>query len=168
MEALLVNKVAQSGLITIDLEKYYPTCQIIEFDLKKYLFHGLILKEKEFRIAIKEHDWSQYGGATVLVYCSADAIIPMWSYMLVVSSLHGIAADVFCGTKTEYLKDYYRKFFKNMDISPYKNGKIILKGCGTKNIPEAAYLEATNKLREVASSIMFGEPCSTVPVYKRK
>ncbi len=163
----MVNKVAASGLITLKLEEYWPNMPLVAFDLKDYLFRELILKEKDFREAIKEHDFSQYEGKTLLVFCSADAIIPAWAYMLVAASASPYAADIYQGTEEEYLRDHYRRVIKQFDPSEYADQRIVVKGCGDRNVPPAAYLEVTSVLRPVAKSIMFGEPCSTVPVYKQ-
>lgn len=163
----LVNKVEKSDLVTINLENFYPQDSLHEFDLKDYLFRGLILREKDFRQAVAEHDWSQYQGGILLVFNSADAIIPMWAYMLIGIASSDFAKAVYHGTKDEYVAAYYRDFLANYDITPHKNGKIILKGCGKKPVPPSAYMELTRLLKPHVKSIMFGEPCSTVPIYKR-
>ena len=163
----LVNKVAASGLITLKLEEYWPAEPLVSFDLKDYLFMELILKEKDFREAIKEHDFSQYQDKVLLVYCSADAIIPAWAYMLVAAAAAPYASDIYQGTEEEYLRDHYRAVVRGFDVADYEGQRIVVKGCGDRAVPPAAYLEVTAKLRPVARSIMFGEPCSTVPVYKR-
>ena len=163
----MVNKVAASGLITLKLEEYWPKTSLVSFDLKDYLFKELILKEQDFRDAIKEHDFSQYEGKTLLVYCSADAIIPAWAYMLVAASAAPYAADIYQGTEEEYLRDHYRRVIKQLDPADYEGERIVVKGCGDRDVPPAAYLEIASLLRPVAKSIMFGEPCSTVPVYKQ-
>ena len=167
-EQPLVNRVANSGLITLDLERFYPNAETAVFDLKDYLFQGLILREKDFREVVKNHDWSQYAGKTLLVHCSADAIIPMWAYMLVSTAATPFAADIFQGSPDEWLRAAYRENIAGLDIEPYKNQRLVIKGCGDKPVPPAAYLAISRRLQPVAKSIMFGEPCSTVPVYKRK
>lgn len=164
----LVNRVMKSPLITLNLEKDYPTVPIKEFDLKEFLFKGLILKEKDFREQVAEFDWSEYSGHVICVICSADAIIPMWAYMLIASEARDQVEDVFWGSREEYLRDHYRKVLNQRDWSEYENKLIVLKGCSTKPVPAAAYLELTKLLRPYARSIMFGEPCSTVPIYKKK
>lgn len=166
-EKVLINRVAQSGIITINLENYYPVAEFADIDLKDYLWQSLILREKEFRQALKETDWEQYKGKIVIIYCSTDAIIPLWAYMLIASSLEGIAQDLFCGSKVEYLKLHYRKVFDQLDLAPYKDQRIVIKGCGEKAIPPAVYADVLTKLKPHAQSIMYGEPCSTVPVFKR-
>ncbi|HHJ50763.1 MAG TPA: DUF2480 family protein [Phaeodactylibacter sp.] len=168
MDKPLVNRVAKSGLITISPEDYFPKGEIKNFDLKDYLFQGLILREKEFRTALKEHDWSAYKDQHVLVFCSTDAIIPMWAYMLVSSYLREVARSVFQGTPDEFIKHEMLRAIENIREEDYRDRRIILKGCGEKPVPPAAYAALVWKLQPVAKSIMFGEPCSTVPVFKKK
>ena len=163
----MVNKVAASGLITLKLEEYWPQQPLVTFDLKDYLFMELILKEKDFRAAVKEHDFSQYQDKVLLVYCSADAIIPAWAYMLVAAAAAPYASDIYQGTESEYLRDHYRQVVQSLNAEDYTGQRVVVKGCGDRDVPPAAYLEITAKLRPVARSIMFGEPCSTVPVYKQ-
>jgi hypothetical protein len=167
MENVLVNRVAESGIITINLEDNYPSKAMLVFDIKDYLFHRLILKEKDFRDALKVHDWTQYQDKITLIVCTADAIIPLWAYMLVTQHLSEIAADIFVGSEAEYLNAYYNDVIKSMPVSQYKDQRIVIKGCSNKPVPAAAYAYMTQALRPYALSIMFGEPCSTVPVYKR-
>ncbi|MBK8702005.1 MAG: DUF2480 family protein [Saprospiraceae bacterium] len=166
-EQILVNKVDNSGLITIDLEKYYPQQSLFAFDLKDYLFQGLILKEKDFREALKAHDWNIYQGGVLCVFCSSDAIIPVWAYMLVSSHAAGHAAEVFTGNKENYLMTWYEKTIRDLDIATFEGKRIVIKGCSDKPVPASAYAAITSKLIPAAQSIMYGEPCSTVPVYKR-
>lgn len=163
----LVNRVAASGLITIRLEDYFPETELALFDLKDYLFMGLILKEKDFREALKNHDWSQYAGKNLAVFCSADAIIPTWAYMLVTVNAAPFANDVFQGTPDEFYKLAFQKALDRLDASQFQDQRIVIKGCGDKPVPLSAYVELTRKLQPYARSIMFGEPCSTVPVFKR-
>lgn len=163
----LVNRVANSGLITLNLEDYYPKQEIATFDLKGFLFMEMILKEKDFRAALKEHNWTQYEGKILTVLCSADAIIPVWAYMLVATYAEPFATDIFQGTTEEYLKAVYRGVLKDMDFSQYEGKRIVIKGCSNEPVPPAAYLALTTKLRPFAQSIMYGEPCSTVPIFKR-
>lgn len=163
----IVNRVANSGLITLNLENYFPKAEIASFDLKGFLFMEMILKEKDFRAALKEHDWAQYEGKILTVFCSADAIIPVWAYMLVTTYAEPFAADIFQGTTEEYLKANYREVLKDIPYSDYEGKRIVIKGCSNKPVPPAAYLELTRQLRPFAQSIMYGEPCSTVPIFKR-
>ena len=165
--AELVNRVAKSGLITLKLEDFWPQQALAHFDLKDYLFMELILKEKDFRTALKEHDWSQYSGKTLLVYCSTDAIIPVWAYMLVASAAADAGAEVFLGEETAFLQNHFNQAIAALDVESYRDQRIVVKGCSDKEVPPSAYLEITAKLRPLVRSIMYGEPCSTVPIYKR-
>jgi hypothetical protein len=164
----IVNKVAESGLITLDLEDFYPKDEIMGFDLKEYLFMGMILKEKDFRAALQNLDWETFRGKMVAVYCSADAIIPLWAYMLVSTNLSGIANKVFAGTPDEMRKQLFIEKIREINNTEYKDQRVIIKGCGDLDIGDYAYVEITNKLTPVVKSLMYGEPCSTVPVYKKK
>ncbi|MBX2892514.1 MAG: DUF2480 family protein [Saprospiraceae bacterium] len=168
LEQPLVNRVAQSGLLTIDLEELYPTGEIVPFDLKDYLFMGLILKEKDFREALKAHDWSQYEGKNLAVFCSADAIIPMWAYMLVATHAATFASDVALTTPDLFAETAFLRKLATLNMDDYAGKRIVVKGCSDKPVPPSAYMEITRRLQPVAQSIMFGEPCSTVPVYKKK
>lgn len=163
----LVNRVAQSGLITLNLEEHFPSAEMVDFDLKDYLFMELILKEKDFRAALKEHDWTQYEGKVLLVFCSTDAIIPVWAYMLVATYAQPYATAIYQGTQEEYLKQYYEQVVSTFPVNEYEDKRIVIKGCSDKPVPPAAYLALTRALRPFAKSIMYGEPCSTVPIYKK-
>ena len=167
MEQILINRVANSGLVTIDLEEFYPAGEVVGFDLKDYLFMGMILKEKDFREALKAHDWAQYAGKNLAVYCSVDAIIPLWAYMLVASYAAAHALDVVLGTPDQFTEIAYLKKLAAIDPNDYAGKRLVIKGCSDKPVPASAYLEITRRLQPVALSIMFGEPCSTVPVYKK-
>ena len=168
MNEVFVNKVAESGLISFDLEEYYPKGEIKVFDLKGYLFMELILKEKDFRAALQTTDWEQYKGANVAITCTADAIIPMWANMLVASYLQPYAAQVVFGDEKKLIGTLLLKNLAAVKGEDYTDSRVVVKGCGDLNIPEAAYVEITNILRPFAKSIMYGEPCSTVPIYKKK
>ena len=163
----LVNRVASSGLITLNLEEYFPAAEVALFDLKDYLFHGLILKEKDFRASLKEHDWEQYKGKQLLVFCSMDAIIPVWAYMLVSAYATPVAADIYQGTEEEFYKLSFQQTLNGIDFAEYEGKRIVIKGCSDKPVPPSAYAELTKRLQPFAQSIMYGEPCSTVPVFKR-
>ncbi len=163
----LVNRVTNSGIKTINLEEYFPKTEMIELDLKPFLFKELILKEKDFRLALKEHDWNEYEGKVLLVFCSSDAIIPMWAYMLVSAAAAPIAADVFQGDRQTYLTHHFKNVISQVDYSGYEGDRVVIKGCGEKDVPASAYQEITRKLQLYAQSIMYGEPCSTVPIFKR-
>lgn len=168
MEGPIVNKVAESALITINLEDYLPSEEVKVFDLKDYLFKGLILKEKDFRLALQETDWSSYQNQTILITCTADAIIPMWAHMLVASHLQPHAAAVFFGTHEAFKNEQLLKNIASVEPSAFQDKRIVIKGCGSQPISEAAYVAITTKLLPVAKSIMYGEPCSTVPIFKKK
>jgi Protein of unknown function (DUF2480) len=168
MSDTLVNRVANSVVSTLDLASLYPVHDTMVFDLKPFLFMELILKEKDFREALKMHDWAQYQGKHVAVTCSADAIIPVWAYMLVASYLAPVAATVVKGTEDEMKQEILLRNIRSLDGTAFVGQRVVVKGCGDLPIGEAAYLEVTNKLMPVARSIMYGEPCSTVPVFKRK
>ncbi len=165
----IINKVAESGLITIDLEKYLPHKEdMIVFDLKDFLFMGMILKEKDFREALKQHNWEKYRNKNVAITCSADAIIPVWAYMLVISYLQPLAKQTMVGNEKEMYKATIIKNISSINVGEFEGKRIVLKGCGETPIDDFAYAEATKVLLPVAKSIMYGEPCSTVPVYKKK
>ncbi|MEO6844934.1 MAG: DUF2480 family protein [Ginsengibacter sp.] len=166
MEEAIINKVAQSGLVTLDLEKFYPDEEIKVFDLKDYLFMELILKEKDYREALKNVDWSIYESKIVAICCSTDAIIPLWAYMLAVAYLEPVAKDIIFGKEAEVLDILFLKNILKIDAKEFEGKRIVVKGCGDKKVPESAYIEITKILRPVVKSIMFGEPCSTVPIYK--
>jgi hypothetical protein len=167
MEEEIVNKVASSGLVNIDLEDFYPAGRRMTIDLTEVLFQGLILREKDFREWLKTHNWEQYRDSYVAVFCSTDAIIPIWAYMLVSASLEGLVKKSVFGTLKELETSLYQDIIQNMDILPYIDQRVIIKGCGNLPVPESAYVMLTNRLRPVAKSIMYGEACSTVPVYKK-
>jgi Protein of unknown function (DUF2480) len=168
MSEVFQNKVAESGIITLDLEQYYPKGEVIVFDMKDYLFMGLILREKDFREALKNIDLETYTDKNVAVTCSADAIIPVWAYMLVSAYLQPVAATVLFGTKEETQLKLLLGNIAAIDTEQFTDKRVVIKGCGEIPISEAAYLQVTSQLRPVAKSIMYGEPCSTVPIYKKK
>lgn len=168
MSEPIINKVAESGLITLDLEKWYPKGENVVFDLKNHLFMGLILKEKDFREALKTLDWEPYRDKNVAVTCSVEAIIPVWAWMLVVSYLQPVAKEVTLGDEKELHKTLFLKNLAAIDVNEYLDKRVVIKGCGETPIGDFAYLEITKLLRPVAKSIMYGEPCSTVPVYKKR
>jgi hypothetical protein len=168
MSEAIINKVSESALVTLDLETLYPTEEPVVFDLKNYLFMGLILKEKDFREALKNLDITPYTGKTVAVTCSTDAIIPMWAYMLVAGILQPVAANIYFGGAEEVKKQILLQNIARLNANDYAEKRVVIKGCGELPVGEAAYLEATKLLRPVAKSIMYGEPCSTVPIFKKK
>ena len=162
------NKVAESGLITINLEQYYPDHQPMPLDLKNFLFMEMLLKEKDFREALDQHDWTQYNNRDVAVYCSTDAIVPMWAYMLVASKLTEVARSIISGTPEEAFKQVFIQNIHQVNAAPFEGKRVVVKGCGDGPVPEYAYAEISIKLLPVVKSLMYGEPCSSVPVYKRK
>lgn len=165
----IVNKVKQSDkLVTIDLQKYFDDTPKVELDLKQFLFKGMILKEEDFRKQLDEYDWSQYEGQYVTVFCSTDAIISKWAYMLVGKHLAGYAKEVFKGRKEDILFELYRRKLDKLDWSSYEDKFVILKGCSSKEkpVPESVYLYATQRLVPHVKKLMYGEACSNVPVYR--
>jgi len=163
----IVNKVAESGIITLDLAPYIPAADsLATFDLKPFLFREMILKEKDYRAALQTHDWAQYEDKHVAIMCSVDAIVPVWAYMLAASYLQPVAASVYFGTTDEMIKALVTQHVNEIDATEYTDKRVVIKGCGDTPIPDAAYVIVTHHLRPVAKSIMYGEPCSTVPIYK--
>ena len=168
MSDLLNNKVAESGILTIDLASFLPANEFILFDIKPFLFMELILKEKEFRAALLTTDWTNYKDKVVGIICSADAIIPMWANMLIVSALNPFAKAVYFGNENKAREQQLLESIGSLNINEYNDQRVVIKGCGDTPIGESAYIAITQKLRPVVKSIMYGEPCSTVPVYKKK
>jgi hypothetical protein len=163
----IINRVANSSLMTFNLEDLYPKGTMEVVDLKDLLFQGLILREKDLRDFIKNHDWKNYQDKNVAVYCSADAVIPTWAYMLVGISLQPFATKIVFGSPDELLSQLYQDALVLMDWEKFRNAKVVIKGCSDLAVPESAYLTAATCLRPIASSILYGEPCSTVPLYKQ-
>jgi len=163
----IFNKVATSGLLTIDLEDIYPEGERAVVDIAAQLWQGLALKEKDFREWIKSNDWEQYRDALVAVRCSADAIVPHWAFMLVASALSGIARKVFFGTPALLESVVFSELVSSLDRETYRDARVVIKGCSQREVPGSAYVDLVNHLQPVVKSLMFGEPCSTVPVFKR-
>jgi hypothetical protein len=163
----IINRVATSSIKTLDLEDYYVAGERVLLDIKDQLYQGMILKEKPFRDFIKSHEWSQYVDKFVAVTCSEDAIVPTWAYMLLASSLAPFAKTVVFGSVQDLEAKIYDDVLAEIDWQQYKDAKVVIKGCSKVKVPTAAYVEATRRLRSYAASIMFGEPCSTVPVFKK-
>ena len=163
-----VNKVAQSGLVTLDPAAFYPEGERVVYDIKDNLFMELILKEKDFREFVKGHDWTQYDGKFVAVTCTADAIVPAWAYMLLANRLAPYAKEVVFGDADVLETVLFVKSIAKLDIEQYRDQRIVIKGCGDIPVPVSAYVELTKKLTPVVKSLMFGEPCSTVPIYKKR
>lgn len=164
----IVNRVAKSPLITFDLEAYYPEGKRIVLDIKDWLYEGLILREKEFRSHVSEHDWSQYQGVYVALTCSTDAIIPGWAYMLLSSRLQPYSKKTVVGDLEQLETLLFQEVIANIDITPFQDKPVIIKGCSNKPVPANAYLWITAKIQTVAKSVMYGEACSSVPLFKRK
>lgn len=165
----IINRVANNkNLITFDLEEYYQKGNRIVFDIKDWLFEGLILKEKDFRNHVSDHNWEQYKDSYVALSCSSEAIIPGWAYMLLTSALIPFAKKVVVGSLEDLETNLYQENITNLDITPYQDKLMIIKGCANKPVPESAYIALIQKLQPVAKSIMYGEACSSVPLYKRK
>ncbi|UKJ08217.1 DUF2480 family protein [Solitalea lacus] len=164
----IVNKVASSGLISFDLSAYYHNGERIEYDIKENLFHGLILREKDFREFVKDHDWAQYEGKNVAIICSADAIVPTWAYMLLATKLEPFVNRLVFGNLEVLETVLFRDALTKIDLEQYRDQRVVVKGCGDIPVPVSAYVEISALLRPIVKSIMYGEPCSTVPLYKRK
>ena len=162
------NRVKESGLITLDLGDFKPSGQMLSIDLADQLWQGLVLKEKDFRTWISSNNWDEYADKNVHVHCSVDAIIPTWAYMLVGSELNKVSANFVIGTKEDLEKALILTKIQSLDLSEFNDGRIIIKGCSDISAPEYAMTELCKRLQTVAKSIMYGEPCSTVPVFKRK
>jgi len=166
-KSTIVNRVAQSALITIDLDSFFPKEKIESIDLKDFLFNGFILKEKEFRQKVKATEWSVYKDKVVNVFCSEDAIIPMWAYMLISSKLSPHCLEHFHGSKDEVKEKFVLRKIQEIDESVYESKSLVIKGCGEEKVSPEIYFAITEKLQPVVKSLMFGEPCSTVPIYKK-
>lgn len=164
----IVNKVAQSGLVSLDLAELYPKGERVLYDIKDNLFHGLILREKDFREFVKEHDWSSYTGKHIAIICSADAVVPTWAYMLLANKLAPFASSVIFGNLETLETILFQQALDRQDLEVYRDQRVVIKGCGDIAVPTSAYVEITKKLTGIVKSIMYGEPCSTVPIYKRK
>ncbi len=162
----IINKVATSGLISLDLEELYPHGKRAIFDLAPMLWEGIAVKEKDFRAFVKDHDWSQYRGQLVAVHCSVDAIIPTWAYMLVATQLQPFAEFVTQGDADHLERAIFTRFVQQLDTGAWRDARVVVKGCSKLPVPLNAYVELTAKLLPVVKSLMFGEPCSTVPLYK--
>ncbi len=165
-EAPVINKVAASGLVTLDLEELYPQGERFIFDLKPLLWQEIAVKEADLRAFVKEHDWTQYAGKYVAVHCSVDAIIPTWAYMLIATQLQPHAVFVTQGDGEALERALFTRFVQQLDVEPWRNARVVVKGCSKLPVPLNAYVELAAKLLPVVKSLMFGEPCSTVPLYK--
>lgn len=168
IQETFVNKVAQSGLVTLDPADFYPSGERVIYDIKGNLFHELILREKDFRDFVKGHDWTQYQDKIVGITCTADAIVPAWAYMLLANRVAPYAKAVVFGNAETVEAKLFEKQIELLDVEKYRDERIVIKGCGDTPVPVDAYVSLTAKLTPVVKSLMFGEPCSTVPIYKRK
>lgn len=164
----IINRVANSKLVTIDLEDYYPKGERMLFDIKDWLLEGLVLREKDFRQLAGAHNWQQYQNIYVALTCSTDAIIPAWAYMLLATHLEPYATKIVIGDLDTLELSIFQDIISGLDVSEFKDQPIIIKGCSNKPIPDNAYIQLTAKLKPIAKSIMYGEACSSVPLYKRQ
>jgi hypothetical protein len=164
----IVNRVANSKLVVIDLEDYYPTGKRMVFDIKDWLYEGLVLREKEFRAQVMAHNWGQYQDAYVALTCSTDAIVPAWAYMLITMHLEPFTKKILIGDLEQLEVSLYQSIIENLDIESYRGKPLIIKGCSNKPVPVNAYILLSQKLKPIAQSIMYGEACSSVPLYKKK
>lgn len=167
MEGEIINRVANSGLITFNLEDLFPEGERVLYDIKDNLWQGIALKEKDFRDFVKEHDWSIYRDKYVAINCSVDAIIPTWAYMLLTTKITPFAKKVVFGTLQDLEEQLFEDELSKINIDDYTDGRIVIKGCSDKEVPESAYVRLTALLQPVAKILMYGEPCSTVPLYKK-
>ncbi len=168
MSEEIVNRVANSNLVVIDLEDYYPKGRRVVIDIKDWLYEGLVLREKDFRVRVTEHDWFQYLDSYVALICTSDAIVPSWAYMLLTISLEPYAKQIVIGDLERLETSLYQTIIENLDVTPYKDKSLIIKGCSSKPVPANAYISLSKKLKPVARSIMYGEACSAVPLFKKK
>ena len=168
MEEEIINRVANSKLITVDLEDYYPKGNRILFDIKDWLLEGLVLREKDFREQVSLHDWSQYQDSYIALTCSTDAIIPAWAFMLISIQLQPFAKKIIIGDLESLETSIYQDIINDLDVSDFQDKPLIIKGCSKKPVPQNAYIMLSNKLKPIAKSIMYGEACSSVPLYKNK
>ena len=168
MSEEIVNRVANSKLVVIDLEDYYPTGKRMVFDIKDWLYEGLVLREKEFRAQVMAHNWGQYQDAYVALTCSTDAIVPAWAYMLITMHLEPFTKKILIGDLEQLEVSLYQSIIENLDIESYRGKPLIIKGCSNKPVPVNAYILLSQKLKPIAQSIMYGEACSSVPLYKKK
>ncbi|ARA94708.1 hypothetical protein AWN76_017140 [Rhodothermaceae bacterium RA] len=163
----ITNRVAESDIDVYSLDDLWDGGEVVEFDIEPFLVEGLILREKVFREHVQAHDWAQYDGRHVAVYCSADAIVPTWAYMLIAAKLHGIARSVAFGRRADLVRDHFVRALEAEDWSRFRDRIVVIKGCGTGTVPVDAYMLATQKLQGVARKLMYGEPCSSVPLWRR-
>ena len=166
-EEQIINKVANSPLVTFDLEEFFEPGERILLDIKDQLYEGLVLREKPFREFIKNHDWSQYENKFVAIGCSTDAIVPTWAYMLLAIALNPFAKRMVFGSLVDLEVENYRSALSKIDWASFRDAKVVVKGCSKVNVPVAVYVDVADRLKPYAGSLMFGEPCSTVPLFKK-
>ena len=164
---MIENKVTNSSLLTLDLEEWYPESDVMQIDIADLLVEGLLLREKDFRTFISENNWSQYQDKHVALFCSTDAIIPRWAWMLLSTSLQPYAKTIVFGDAQTLVEELYRQKIAALNVEEYRDQRVVIKGCSKKAVPVQAYVQITARLSPVVKSIMYGEPCSTVPVFKR-
>ena len=164
----IVNRVAESDLKIFNLEELWDGKEIVELDIAPWLYEGMIVREKDFRQIVKDHAWTDYADQHVAIFCSADAIVPTWAFMLIASKLESIAASVALGKKNDLVKNYFSARIAATDLSDYEDSIVVIKGCGSGVVPVEAYVDAMHRMQGVAKKIMYGEPCSSVPLWRRK
>ena len=163
----LINRVEESDITVFNLEDLWDERPVVELDIEPFLFEGLVVREKDFREKVKAHDWAQYADQHVAVYCSADAIVPTWAYMLIGSKLEAIARSTALGRQADLIRDHFVRALEHVDWSEYEGIPVVIKGCGSRLVPPSAYMLVTQKMQSVAAKIMYGEPCSSVPLWRR-
>ncbi|MCT8339188.1 DUF2480 family protein [Flavobacteriaceae bacterium TK19130] len=168
MENEIINRVANSKLVTFDLEEFYPQGERVTIDISQWLLEGIVLKEKDFRVAIKNFNWGQYSNSYIALHCSTDAIVPGWAYMFVALEASKVAKKVVVGSLEELESQLFTEIINGMDLSEFQDKPVIIKGCSRKPVPQSAFVLLAQKLQPVARSIMYGEACSAVPLFKRK
>ena len=162
------NRVANSGIVNVDLSDYAPKENILELDLKQFLFDGLVLKEKEFRVALKEFDFNKYDSKVVAVFCGASVIVPMWAYMLITTYLNNANAKIYFGNKNKVTQAIIKENIDSINVDDYKEKRVIVNGCSNIKLSEGLFIAITKKLQKNVKSLMFGEACSAVPIFKNK
>lgn len=168
MSETIINRVANSALITFNLEDYYHGGERVVYDIRQNLFQDLILKEKDFRAFVKEHNWQQYEGKNVALTCTTEAVIPTWAYMLLTTAISPYANLVVFGNLEALEQALFQQALAKIDLEQFKDQKVVIKGCSKVEVPVFAYVEIIRLLQPIAKSLMYGEPCSTVPIYKVK
>lgn len=163
----IINRVAESAIEVYNLDALWDQREVAEVDISPFLFHGLVLREKLFREEVKAHDWAQYADQHVALYCTTDAIVPTWAYMLIAAKLNGRARSVAFGRAQDLIRDHFIRTLESEDWSAYEDRIVVIKGCGSKIVPDVAYMLATQKLQAVARKLMYGEPCSSVPLWRK-